>query len=738
MKGKYRILLKLLILFSLTTTLNPQTNLETPIPSLEFRNKPLTDVLLAMGEIGGLSILPDETVTGNITYRFTETSLNRLMALLSQEYGLFFDLSSQGTISVSRVKILYKAESNLLTFKANQVDVSIILKKLSCSIRKTILFDPMPEEQINLYSQNVTPARFLSILLTRFPDYKLIEDPDYFYIKKIPETEEANKREEEISTAISREESEDSYTINLERGDLFTILDELFKAGEREYALLYKSSSSLQNLEYRNRSFDEMLSLLLIQSGGDYTVSGGTYFIYEINRQDILKRFKLTEYIQLEYLSAEDIPGLLPSALSSTSFYKIDKNRNGIILSGSMEETLPVKNHILALDVPPSDRKYYPFTLNYLEPSSFIALLPKRLTSPPPLITPEGNSFLSLLTPNQYEELTTLKAALDIPCKTTILTFRYLKAGEFLKSIPPPFTSHDFVSTGNESSVYFKGSDERWHHLRSIIDVLDTPKPQVRYKLLIIQYQKSHGLNHEISLSANLEQPESETAFLGTIGNILSLDFDILATFGYLFSINLDASINSNKANVLADTTLFGLSGESIRFQNSSTYRYQELEVGEDGEVKSTGVTQEISTGLFMDITGWVSGDDMITMEISSTLSKKGTAANSTESSLPPTSERLINTHIRTPSGEPIIIGGLMQTEQNISREKTPFLGDIPLLGLLFQKNKVTEENTELVIYIVPYLDQGERSNFDPIEEIDRIYTEFFPTNAIVPQEEYL
>nr|MDA3812596.1 type II and III secretion system protein [Spirochaetaceae bacterium] len=174
------------------------------------------------------------------------------------------------------------------------------------------------------------------------------------------------------------------------------------------------------------------------------------------------------------------------------------------------------------------------------------------------------------------------------------------------------------------------------------------------------------------------------------------------------------------------DTTLHGLSGESIKFQNSTTYRYQEYEVDENGNLTIAGVTREISTGIFLDITGWISGDNMITMEINSTLSKEGTGSSSSAATLPPTSERVINTHIRTPSGTPIVIGGLNQKELSTQIEKVPLLGDIPLIGFLFRKTSTTEENTELVIYIVPYLDMGDSENIEPEEEINRLFNRFF------------
>ena len=52
----------------------------------------------------------------------------------------------------------------------------------------------------------------------------------------------------------------------------------------------------------------------------------------------------------------------------------------------------------------------------------------------------------------------------------------------------------------------------------------------------------------------------------------------------------------------------------------------------------------------------------MITMKVNAEVSKQGTVTNST-TNLPPTSEKIVTSEVRTKSGEPIIIGGLLQTE---------------------------------------------------------------------------
>jgi type II secretory pathway component GspD/PulD (secretin) len=193
-------------------------------------------------------------------------------------------------------------------------------------------------------------------------------------------------------------------------------------------------------------------------------------------------------------------------------------------------------------------------------------------------------------------------------------------------------------------------------------------------------------------------------SFLGNLSNVMNLSFDVVAQFGYQFAANLSVQLGDNTAEVYANTTLNGLSGQEIKFQNTDTYRYQEFEVDADtGNISRTGVTREITSGLIVALNGWVSGDDMITIAVSATVSKQNN--NSTDATaLPSTSERVVNTQVRTPSGKPVVLSGLMKEDTNKIVKKIPILGDIPLLGRLFRDQSDTKEKTEIVIYIVPYL----------------------------------
>ena len=61
---------------------------------------------------------------------------------------------------------------------------------------------------------------------------------------------------------------------------------------------------------------------------------------------------------------------------------------------------------------------------------------------------------------------------------------------------------------------------------------------------------------------------------------------------------------------------------------------------------------------------------------------------------------RQIQTAVEVKSGETLVLGGLKSNTKNIGTTKVPFLGDIPLLGLLFRYKTVTVSDESLFLFI--------------------------------------
>lgn len=63
---------------------------------------------------------------------------------------------------------------------------------------------------------------------------------------------------------------------------------------------------------------------------------------------------------------------------------------------------------------------------------------------------------------------------------------------------------------------------------------------------------------------------------------------------------------------------------------------------------------------------------------------------------------RRIETQVLIPSGNTLVMGGLINDSKTKSWTKVPILGDIPLLGKVFSKNEKTRKKTNLLIFITP------------------------------------
>ena len=317
---------------------------------------------------------------------------------------------------------------------------------------------------------------------------------------------------------------------------------------------------------------------------------------------------------------------------------------------------------------------------------------------------------------------------IDAQVKSNPIQLKYIKTEDFFKALPPSVKKEDLIDAGNGNTFFFLGTDEKRAQLLQDLDVIDKPYKRIRYDLLIVQSQDTSDLNWGTNMDATRMSPGDMSMVTGSLGKLLSLNFDVITVFGYLFAAKMNVALAENQANIFADTTLYGLSGQEIKFQNTNTYRYRDYNIdAASGKTVYTGITRELTSGLVLNINGWVSGDGMITSTVTASVSKRGADVSSSAGNPPPTSEKIITTHVRSRSGETIVLSGLRQNDSTIVQSRTPFISKIPLIGWLFKNSDTSKENTQMVIYLVPHIDLG--SN-----EMDSgLRTESMYTRLVVP-----
>ena len=686
---------------------------------MDFRNQKISDIIYSVADVCGESVIIDETVSGNATFSFEDKNFETALNRFAKHCQLYVE-KNDGVYSVTKVKI-NTTTNGKLSINTENVQVEPFINMLSRYTNRTILFDNLPNATITIRVSEASLEDVLNLTIVKLPGFGLERIADGFYITKSAGT--INKRNIDIFTMS---EVNGKFSCNIQKASFVNVIETLFKKGSKEYSLLSKPNVTLENMVYTDKSFDELLSLILNQCNLDFSVTENLYYIYEIQKKDVIKKYKETRIIKVKNISIETLITLLPNELNAQGFLKQDKSSNSLILTGSASEINPIEEFIKQIDVPLDDRNYKSFYFENVSAKEAVNLIPKTLLLSDIIMLPSDNGFVTQVTDESEVKLSDFINIIDSQKKNKAVRLKYIKSDELIKSLPPSVSKETITETNEPTLVFFSGTEKQYEKFIEDLKEIDRPRQQIKYQLLVIQRQKTEGLNLGASLNVGSTTADSGYSWSGAVSNIFNINFDIISKFGVQFAGNLNAELSEGKSRVLADTTINGISGESLSFSNTNTSRYRDIIVDTKGDLY-TSTTREISSGLTISINGWVSGDGMVTVKVDAQVSKQGSSessssGNPTDTTPPPsTSEKKVSTNVRTKSGEPVVIGGLFQQEEEISEKRVPCLGKVPLLGFLFKKKVVSMVETEFVIYLIPLVEKTESEVLNEEENLLRL-----------------
>ena len=121
---------------------------------------------------------------------------------------------------------------------------------------------------------------------------------------------------------------------------------------------------------------------------------------------------------------------------------------------------------------------------------------------------------------------------------------------------------------------------------------------------------------------------------------------------------------------------------------------------------------QDKEFGNTLEVTPSINKDGYISMavkpEISNKVGDATFAFGGATVTSPVIDKRSLDSNVLIHSGDTLAIGGLLQDEQTKGRTKVPVLGDIPILGYLFQEKLTQRNKRNLLIFVTPtIIEQG-------------------------------
>jgi pilus assembly protein CpaC len=185
----------------------------------------------------------------------------------------------------------------------------------------------------------------------------------------------------------------------------------------------------------------------------------------------------------------------------------------------------------------------------------------------------------------------------------------------------------------------------------------------------------------------------------GDTGN-LGISLDNLGN-GFNFEVLIEALQRNGVVKVLAEPNLTAVTGQTASFLAGG-------EIPVPIPQSQDTVTVEYKPfGVSLTFTPTLIGRNRIGLHVRpevSSIAASGATVSANGFTLPSFVVRKADTIVEVGSGQTFAIAGLFQQNFTRNLEKFPVLGDVPVLGALFQSQRFQREETELVILITPYL----------------------------------
>ncbi|SJZ86045.1 LysM peptidoglycan-binding domain-containing protein [Selenihalanaerobacter shriftii] len=209
----------------------------------------------------------------------------------------------------------------------------------------------------------------------------------------------------------------------------------------------------------------------------------------------------------------------------------------------------------------------------------------------------------------------------------------------------------------------------------------------------------------KLNLNPNLsETTDEENSNIVKIGS---------TELGYQAALDLLES--NGDATLLANPQIATIDGEKASINISDKVPIITT-VTTDKEVRDKVEFKDI--GIKLAITPRVTNNGKIIVKVKPEVSTISGYVNSGTNSYPQISTRKAETMIRIQDGKTIAIGGLIKDKEIKNLAKVPLLGDLPILGKLFQNKSTTNRKSELIIFITPkIIGDGNAESHDMLKD---------------------
>ncbi len=305
------------------------------------------------------------------------------------------------------------------------------------------------------------------------------------------------------------------------------------------------------------------------------------------------------------------------------------------------------------------------------------------------------------------------------PLRRELIQVNYARAAD-IASLFASVTAGDGEQRGSitvddrTNSIIALETQQKLDELRRIVVQLDIPVRQVMIEARIVEanvgFDKALGVRWGGSINAGdrfdvfgrnpggtgqMPTPSANSPFvdMGVAGATSGIGIGFI-TNNTILDLQLSAMESTGNGEIISQPKVVTSDKETAKILKGSEIPYQ--------EASSSGATTTAfaEAVLSLEVTPQITPDNQVIMEV--VVTKDEPDFTNEVNGVPTIRKNEVNAKILVGDGETIVIGGVFSSETQTTREKVPFLGDLPVLGKVFRRDVSLENKSELLIFLTP------------------------------------
>lgn len=439
------------------------------------------------------------------------------------------------------------------------------------------------------------------------------------------------------------------------------------------------------------------------------------YFSYQVNKEFVVEVFPLTaEEIKEAKLKKEVYTG----RRISLNFQNISVRAVLQLIADFTEQNLVVSDAVtgnitLRLNKIPWDQ-----ALSIILKTRGLV---KRQMGDVILIAPAGE-----VAAREKAELAQIQQSQELePLLSDLMQINYAKAGDIAALVNDK--SNTMLSErgrlsvdARTNSIWIQDTGSKLRQIKDLVVKLDIPVRQVLIEARIVNVTKDveldlgirFGVTHPDYLSGTLEganvSRQGTTAPNIPLNQRLNLDLLAPVTTGTPASIGIALAQLSNGTMLDLELSALETIGKAklISSPRLITANQQEavIEQGEEipyQEAASSGATTVAfkKAVLSLKVTPQITPDDKIILDLAI---NQDSVSSQQFLGVPAIDTKQIDTNVLVSNGQTIVLGGIYKKDTTEAIKRIPFLGEMPVIGVLFRNKQNIVKYDELLIFITP------------------------------------